>query len=808
MKKLLSFLILSLSGSALLAQLNFKIIQKDKDSNIVFASFSKPPTDKPEVVLKQLNNCNSCEYRIVRSFSDDMGFVHTSYQQYYNSYKVRYADFVVHTKNNIIEYLNGHYGNIADIENKKLITEDQAKANAIKFIKEKISVGIDIDIKTPGATKVLSFDAIKNDKRYRYAYEISTNISKYSIIVISGEDGEILDYESSVCTTNEAGTGATLYSGNRNIVADRVNPTTVRLREVRNNVNVNILNMQGINDFENTGAAVDFIDNDNNWTQAEHGNNIAAIDVKWAVENILDYWRTVHNRNSYNNAGATVNCYVHVTFPAAIGQDNAIWHNQLHVLEFADGQFISSPLVSLDIVAHEFAHGVCQFTSNLTYGTAESGALNEGFSDIWGATVEAWTDPNKQRWLIGEETWQVPPFFLRSMSNPNAGWLQSSPDTYNGNFWASSSDPHFRSGVLNYWYFLLSDGGSGTNDLGNNFNVDGIGINNAARIAYRTEQLLNSGADYAMARTMSIQAATELFGNCSNELVQVTNAWYAVGVGSVYVNQTYDIYPTFGQDCSQITLGNASIPAGTSITWFTDNGLLVNGNSSPYTSQANPVVITSPSGSSGNISASAGAGCSIEPFTFCPCSSWDASITWIYSTPMTGEPLIAEVSPAFPDAQAYRWYVNGELIETTYGTFLQTYNWPCVFEGEGLYVIAESSCGITTPIYGGNYSPICSGRMASNVNLYPNPASSQVTIILEYLRITDSKDKMSTTQITLKEITQIRVIDRLGVVRKVIRPGKGNKKTTINVWDLPPDIYYLDISDDTQHVRKPLIIRR
>jgi hypothetical protein len=98
--------------------------------------------------------------------------------------------------------------------------------------------------------------------------------------------------------------------------------------------------------------------------------------------------------------------------------------------------------------------------------------------------------------------------------------------------------------------------------------------------------------------------------------------------------------------------------------------------------------------------------------------------------------------------------------------------------------------------------------MAMNVNLYPNPASSQVTIILEDLRITDSKDKMSTTQITLKEITQIRVIDRLGVVRKVIRPGKGNKKTTINVWDLPPDIYYLDISDDTQHVRKPLIIRR
>ncbi|MFC5283950.1 M4 family metallopeptidase [Pedobacter alpinus] len=78
---------------------------------------------------------------------------------------------------------------------------------------------------------------------------------------------------------------------------------------------------------------------------------------------------------------------------------------------------------------------------------------------------------------------------------------------------------HTNSGVLNYWFFLLSDGGSGTNDINNNFNVNGLGINTGAAIAYRTKLLMNnSSANYALCRQLSIQAAIQLFGNCSNEL--------------------------------------------------------------------------------------------------------------------------------------------------------------------------------------------------------------------------------------------------------------------------------------------------
>jgi len=53
-------------------------------------------------------------------------------------------------------------------------------------------------------------------------------------------------------------------------------------------------------------------------------------------------------------------------------------------MQYGDGDGnIYNPFTALDICAHEMGHGINQFTANLTAGYQESGALNEGFSDIW-----------------------------------------------------------------------------------------------------------------------------------------------------------------------------------------------------------------------------------------------------------------------------------------------------------------------------------------------------------------------------------------------------------------------------------------
>jgi vibriolysin len=96
--------------------------------------------------------------------------------------------------------------------------------------------------------------------------------------------------------------------------------------------------------------------------------------------------------------------------------DNAFWDGQ--TMTFGDGFFLY-PLVSLDIAAHEVAHGFTQNHSNLEYHD-ESGALNESFSDMAGETArayllekepnlynKAYLTPNELTWTIGETV--IPP---------------------------------------------------------------------------------------------------------------------------------------------------------------------------------------------------------------------------------------------------------------------------------------------------------------------------------------------------------------------------------------------------------------
>ena len=111
-----------------------------------------------------------------------------------------------------------------------------------------------------------------------------------------------------------------------------------------------------------------------------------------------------------------------------------------------------------DIMGHEFTHGVTQSEAGLIYNN-ESGALNESFSDIFGEMVESWAEGICD-YLVGADRGAI-----RSFINPNT---YGQPDTYLGTDWytgtADNGGVHTNSGVQNHWFYLVSEGGSGTND--------------------------------------------------------------------------------------------------------------------------------------------------------------------------------------------------------------------------------------------------------------------------------------------------------------------------------------------------------
>lgn len=195
------------------------------------------------------------------------------------------------------------------------------------------------------------------------------------------------------------------------------------------------------------------------------------------------------------------------------------------------------PLVSLDIVAHEYSH---LFISKISNGGLksyeETGALCESFADIFASAIMNRHKGNDYiaDYLIGEEV-ALNAKCLRSLAadcNGIDGTLQ--PQCYHGKNWDADNDFGTNSGVQNRWFYLLcnSEGKvSGTNDFGYEYEINPITLNKGEQIVFRNLNFyLTPFANYHDAAMGSLQATADLYGINSDEFNSVLEAWCAVGI--------------------------------------------------------------------------------------------------------------------------------------------------------------------------------------------------------------------------------------------------------------------------------------
>ena len=317
-----------------------------------------------------------------------------------------------------------------------MLSKEEAGSKAIAWTKKTWTI-----LKAESIELVICLDLLQKTNKYWTAYKVlvkAGNPIEDAYIYVDAVSGNIIRVDPIVCTGNAPGTAQTRYSGTKGFTTDFTG-SLYRLRQVRNGVNIITLNNNYSND-ESGASATDFWDNNNIWTAFEHGVDQPATDAHWGTEKIFDYWFTQHNRNSIDNAGMDIRSYVHF----GNNLDNAYWHTTHQSMYYGDGGSTYRPLTALDVCSHEIGHGICQFTSNLEISFTQAGALNEGFSDIWGACIEAWAVPTKQRWKIGEEIVLNPSLTcIRNLQNPNDNTTTegSHPDTYEGQFWATDGEP-------------------------------------------------------------------------------------------------------------------------------------------------------------------------------------------------------------------------------------------------------------------------------------------------------------------------------------------------------------------------------
>ena len=539
--------------------------------------------------------------------TDDLGYMHERYDQYYKGVKIEHSDIRARYLNDMLVSLNGEYIDVQNIDISIVLSMEAAiqKAKdhigAKKFIweDEKECEFLKSSMENPPASCYPNPETVicrnyfaPEDTLFHVAYKVDIRaIEPYSsdYVYVDAKTGKILNTISRIYYVN--GTADTRYSGRRTISTQQ-NGAVFRLRGYDNSRSIETYNMQHGSTYANT----DYTDNNNDWTTGEFHNlnrDDAGLEAHWSAMMTWDYFKNVHNRNSYNGSGGTIKNYVNanlVGLGLGLGNNNnAFWEDGTNRITYGTGA--GTPLidtyVTLDVVAHEFGHGLINNTAKLVY-QGESGAITEGINDIWGACVSDYANKqfsglNKNIWLHRIDVGSA----NRSLISPNTF---GDPDTYLGPNWfningcapSNQNDQcgvHTNSGVMSHWFYLLSEGGSGTNGLSYAYDVVNIGIDKAANILYRAlTDHMTKNENYFNARTHTIQVAADLYGTSSNEVISVTNAWHAAGVGNMSITG-----PDFVcYDGGSFKLNNA--PSGIVYWTLSNNNLFtVNASTNPTT---------------------------------------------------------------------------------------------------------------------------------------------------------------------------------------------------------------------------------
>jgi bacillolysin len=564
---------------------NFSMFSQKNEKLKENVAFQKTIKFQDEVDNNTAINLFSKQFNLGKGYSfekkqpseDKNGLVHTRQQQYYKGIKIEFGMLITHSLNNIVQTINGELYNADGLDLNPSLSKYEAlniaisSTKATKFLWESPNDAVAIDYQKPEGELVIFPIVKKGNVRLAFKYDIyATQPISRSEIYVDAHSGEILYKNPIIKHANDltnsktekkiienfssfiTGSAATRYSGSRSIETSLVGTNHVLKDFTRGN------GIFTYNSARTTGyPSTNFIDANNDWTALEFANankDNAALDAHWGAEKTFDFWLNTFNRNSFDNLGTPLKSYVHYRSVAGQSLSNAFWNGS--VMSYGDGS--TNPFTSLDVCGHEIGHAICQFTAGLAYQN-QSGGINEGYSDIWGACIEQYGRTGSLSGPILPAVWKIGEDFstggLRSMSNPNS---KGDPSTYLGDFWIptgdeGSCDPatgpdncgvHTNSGVLNKWFYILTVGESGTNNapVPDNYNVTGIGMLKAAEIAYFTERdYLTANSTYADARVASLEVASNLYCPLSFEYVAVTNAWYAVNVGEQFVSYPKDV---------------------------------------------------------------------------------------------------------------------------------------------------------------------------------------------------------------------------------------------------------------------------
>ncbi|MEU9043631.1 MULTISPECIES: M28 family peptidase [unclassified Kitasatospora] len=331
-------------------------------------------------------------------------------------------------------------------------------------------------------------------------------------------------------------------------------------------------------------------------------------DAMFAAQKEWDMLRDWLGRNGHNGNGGS--------WPVKVGLNdvNAYWDgSSISVGHSQANEWIAS----IDVVGHEFGHGIDQYTPG---GANNESGLGEATGDIMGALTEAYANEpapyDSPDYTVGEMINLVGSGPIRNMSDPSQ--VNNDPNCYSSSI--PNTEEHAAAGPLNHWFYLLAEGsnpggGKPASPTCNNSTVTGVGIKDAGRVFYGGMLLKTSGMTYKRYRTATLTAAKNLDPSCTF-FNRAKAAWDAVSVPAqsgdptCTPSGTNDFSLSLGPASGSVQPGSTTTATvGTALTSGTAQSvnLSVSGAPAGVTATVSPSSVQTGSSATLTLSASSGA---------------------------------------------------------------------------------------------------------------------------------------------------------------------------------------------------------
>ena len=533
------------SGSFWAAAQNLKATQK-KFAHYTWASPVHNHQDYFSAMAAEMQLSPQTSMQLLKKETGLSGVNHYRYQQTYAGLPVVANVYILHERHGKVHSANGLFTPQLNLSTVPTVTAQAAEQTARRHMLAQISrqapaiaaYGL-LELQAAPGLCIIDAAYPRSSGQMRLAYQLELscdNPVRKMVYYIDAQSGQYIAAHSRIHEHGVPGSLVTRYYGTQTATVDSVQPNLFYLRDITRGDGIVVVNNRDLL-FQADSKVFD-LTND--------ARDEAALDAFYVAQKYFDFLGEHYGRNGLDNEGMAPKIRVHAN---DAGRINAYWDGSYG--NFGDGDCSYGPLTSAEVVAHEFTHGLTEFTSGLIYAS-ESGAINESISDMFGKAFEYLLDRDNFSWTLGPTIYlnaNAEP--IRVMDDPKS---LEQPALYKGQFWQDNADVHLNSSVGNLWFVYLVDGRTGTNEAGTAFDVQGIGMLDALKIAYAANTHYNvPTTNYPQFAVNTLEAAKELYGENSAEALAVSEAWKAVGVTrSTEPKAEHDLGISFGSYSSRI----------------------------------------------------------------------------------------------------------------------------------------------------------------------------------------------------------------------------------------------------------------